>query len=146
MRSAKETAAALLMTSISGNRQEEPDWKAWYASMTTSNGRNMLYKEFARQARHLEFACRVPHWNNGSGRVVIIEYASDADSDTSEEQLSAEVVVGPTSRSVGKKRSQHVSTTEEDQDHDSDFESEDDQVIISIVENTYVLLFMLREL
>ena len=39
-----------------------------------------------------------------------------------------------------------MSPTEEDQDHDSDFESEDDQVIISIVENTYLLLFMLREL
>ena len=146
MKSAKETAEALLMTSIRGNRQEEPDWQAGYASMTTSNGRNLLYKEFARQARHLGFACRVPHWNNGSGTVVSIEYASDSDSDTSEEELSAEVVLEPTSRSVGKKRSQKVSPAEEDQDHDSDVESEDDQVIISIVENTYLLLFMLREL
>ena len=106
----------------------------------------MLYKEFARQAQHLGFACRVPHWNNGSGRVVIIEYASDADSDTSEEQLSAEVVVGPTSISVGNKRSQHASTTEEDQEHDSDFESEDGQVDIIVVKNTFLMLFMLRDL
>ena len=61
-------------------------------------------------------------------------------------------MVSKPTRSVGKRRSQHVSPAEEDddaehdQDHDSDFESEDSQVIISILENTYLLLFMLREL
>ena len=83
MRSARQTAEALLLTSIRGNRQEEPNWQAGYASMTTSNGRNLLYKEFARQARHHGFACRVPHWNNGRATVVSIEYASDTDPDTS---------------------------------------------------------------
>ena len=136
------------MTSLRRNRQEEPDWHAGYRSMPTSNCRNLLDKEFAKQARHLGFACRVPHWNNGTWTVVSIEAASDTDTDTSEEEIEAEVISERTVRSVGKKRIQH----EEDKDanltqtSDSDFESEDSQVIIIILENTYLLLFMRREM
>ena len=143
MRSARQTAEALLLTSIRGNTPDEPDWHAGYAYMTTSNGRNLLYKEFARQARHHGIACRVPHWKNGRGTVVSIEYASDTDPDTSEEEVVAEVV---SEHSQQFSPAQEDEDADHDQDHDSDFESEDSQVIVSILENTYLLLFMLREL
>jgi hypothetical protein len=107
-----------------------PDWLAGYAQMNKGKAKNQLYKAYARHARVLGLACRIPHWRNGHTTVVKFDYGTDTSGEDESEKGDDDDFMPEDGNGhiIAHKRRNKINQNSEDElDYDEEEEEEEEE-------------------